>query len=626
MQELLTMQQFLTLSNNERKQYILNEMKLEDFWVMGYISNPVDEKAFFFIRRLINPYTTMDLNMNIFQDIKMINNVFCSLPQGAERLAEGTLVAARVTLNDNNKIKERKIFLTTYKEVHILEEPSKMLALIDKTGLDLPIVALTKPAFYERSNSEFDTLANVIQHQAVKERTSISEHAEKERATITKKLEALQDEQKNLEREKKKLQKQQDELWKDTTIVNQKIGELNKLGFTLEVSVGTTIEKRSLPEFNLPNKRGELIKIIQEQLALRGYSYENRFLRQLLLSLTTGQMIVLVGPSGTGKTTIIKQLADVIDANYEIIPVQPSWTDKQDLLGFYNPIRKLFVPTPFLDCLIKAKNNPDKFYFICLDEMNLAQIEYYLADILSIREVPNEKLRLYSDFEYEQNLSEISWFVQQALKSNKSMEETMDAGNIDTMMHFEMASRYTNMKRYLPQLEIPSNVRIIGTMNVDGAVQAISPKIVDRSFIIPVIKQNKKENVVSQKTIGRYPIHPSEFTYETTKTISTLLRSALNSVQEELAGMNITFNKRVEKHIQQYYNAAHIFEMNTKQQLDDIVVMKLFPRIHNTFDDAQVQELLKLTELHAGIDSSALEKLKSMQARMAETGLLSYWS
>ena len=625
MKELLTIQNFLTLSNDEREQYILNEMKLEDFWVMGYISNPRDDKAFFFIRKLINPYTTLDLEMNIFQDTNLITNVFCSLPHGEERLKEGTLVAVKVRLNDNSKIKERKVFFTTYKDIYVLEEPSMVMDLLDKTVLDLPIIAITKPTYYERSNSEFDTLTNIIQQQAERERISITDYAEKERATIIKQLEALQVEQENLDKERENLQRKREELLDDSKVVNQKIEELNKLGFSLEASI-ERIEKSELPKFELPSKQSELIKLVQEQLALRGYYYENRFLRQLLLSLTTGQMIVLMGPSGTGKTTIIKQLADVIDANYEIIPVQPSWTDKQDLLGFYNPIRKLFVPTPFLDCLIKAKNNPDRLYFICLDEMNLAQIEYYLADILSIREVPDEKLRLYSDYEYEQNLSEIRWFVQRVLKSNKPIEETMNDGNIDTMMHFEMVSRYTNMQRYLPQLEIPSNVRIIGTMNVDGAVQAISPKIVDRSFIIPVMKQNKKENVVSQKTIGRYPIHPSALTYETTKTISTLLRSVLNSVQEELAAMNITFNERVENHIQQYYNSADIFEMNTKQQLDDIAIMKLFPRIHNTFDDAQVQNLLAITEAHVGKDSAALDKMKSMQERMAETGLLSYWS
>lgn len=625
MREKLALEEFIELPDDKKKQYVLNEMNLEDFWVMGYISNPGDDKAFFFIRKLINPYTTIDLDMNIFQDTNLITNVFCSLPKGEERLKDDTLIAAKVRLNDNSKIKERKIFFTTFKDIYVLEEPSMVLDLLDKTGMDLPIVAITKPTYYERSHSEFDTLTNIIQQQAEKERISITEYAEKERATITEQLEVLQVEQESLDKANDDLQQKRQELLEDSKVVDEKIKELNKLGFSLETTI-QKIKKSELPKFDLPKKHAELIKLIQEQLALRGYNYESRFLRQLLLSLTTGQMVVLMGPSGTGKTTIIKQLADVIDANYEIIPVQPSWTDKQDLLGFYNPIRKLFVPTAFLDCLIKAKDNPDRLYFICLDEMNLAQIEYYLADILSIREVPGERLRLYSDFEYEQNLSEIGWFIQHVLKSDKSIEEVMLDEEINTMMHFEMTARYKNMQRYMPQLEIPSNIRIIGTMNVDGAVQTISPKIIDRSFIIPVMKQSKKEIIDNQKTIGRYPLHPATFSSESTKNISSALRSGLNKIQQELTNLNITYNDRVEKHLQQYYNTAHDFEIKTKQQLDDLVVMKLFPRIHDTFEDAQIRGLIEQIKSELGEDSQAFKKLEHMQSRMKETSLLSYWS
>ncbi|WP_274307953.1 AAA family ATPase [Solibacillus daqui] len=625
MQEKLTMQQFMDLTLDRKQQYVLKTMNLESFWVMGYIRNPVDEKPFYFIEKLINPYTTMSLDVHIFIDISLNNGVYCSLPSGAKRLEDGTLVIAKVKLSNESKIKEGKIFSTTHIDVLVSENSDEILSLIEKTGMDLPIVALTRPAYYDRSNREFDELTNIVRNVAVQERESIKKLTEQENKKLEIQFKKLEAEEDNLNKKQEEHLQKEEEVLQESKKVNKKIAKLNELGFSIE-SIKIEDRKSELPKFDLPNKQSELIKLVQEQLALRGYYYESRFLRQLLLSLTTGQMIVLMGPSGTGKTTIIKQLADVIDANYEIIPVQPSWTDKQDLLGFYNPIRKLFVSTPFLDCLIKAKNNPDKLYFICLDEMNLAQIEYYLADILSIREVPDERLRLYSDFEYEQNLSEIRWFIQKVLKSNKSIEEAIADGDIDSMMHFEMASRYTNMQRYLPQLEIPSNIRIIGTMNVDGAVQAISPKIVDRSLIIPVMKQSKKEIIDSQKTIGRYPLQPAAFSSESTKNISSALRSGLNKIQQELTNLNITYNDRVEKHVHQYYNAAHDFEIKTKQQLDDLVVMKFFPRIHNTFEDAQIRGLIEQIKSELGEDSQAFKKLEHMQSRMKETSLLSYWS
>lgn len=626
MQRLLEVDQFLTLSQMDSKEYILNIMNLEDFWIMGYVKNPKDEdKTFFFIERLINPYTTKKLNKNVFKQLTLFNNIYCSLPKGKERLNDGTLVAAKVKINDSSKIKEGKLFKTNYNDVHCVENPIVLSNLLDKLGFKLPIMAITKPTLYNRSNIEIEKLTDIIQQELQKERTEIEDYAAKEKEKITEQLKDVQDGQADLNNKKDMLKKQEDKLLEDSIVVNEKMEELKKLGFVLQPSIVDS-RKKDFQEFNLPDKKSDLIKLIQEQLALRGYHYENRFLRQLLLSLTTGQMIVLVGPSGTGKTTIIKQLADVIDANYEIIPVQPSWTDKQDLLGFYNPIRKLFVPTAFLDCLIKAKEDPNRLYFICLDEMNLAQIEYYLADILSIREVPGEKLRLYSDFEYEQNLSEIRWFIQQVLKSNKSIDEVMLEQEIDTMIHFEMTSRYTNMQRYLPQLEIPSNIRIIGTMNVDGAVQAISPKIIDRSFIIPVMKQNNKEDINGKKNVGRYPIHPNMFSYVLTENIDSTPQTELDKIQQELSSFNIYYNDRVEKHLRQYYIAAHDFEVEVEQQLDDLIVTKLFPRIHDTFEDAQIRGLIEQIKLELGEESQAFKKLEHMKSRMKETSLLSYWS
>lgn len=626
MQEVLEINEFLSLSQENSERYILDTMNLEDFWVMGYISNPKDEgKSFFFIEKLINPYTADILNLNVFKQVTVFQNIYCSLPKGKERFNNGSLVAAKVRINDTSKIKEGKILKTNFNDVYYIEDKNILSDLLDKLELKLPIIAITKPAVYSRSQFEIDKLTNIIQEELQRERRNIEYYTNKEKEKIANQFEELRIEKEKLNKAAEDLKNNKQILVENSIVLNEKVELLEKLGFSLKPTVFNN-ESKDLQTFDLSDKKSELIKLIQEQLALRGYYYESHFLRQLLMSLTTGQMIILMGPSGTGKTTIIKQLADVIDANYEIIPVQPSWTDKQDLIGFYNPIRKLFVPTPFLDCLIKAKNNPNKLFFICLDEMNLAQIEYYLADILSIREIPGEKLRLYSDFEYEQNISEIRWFIQHVLKSNQSIEEAIFDENIETMTHFEMASRYTNMQRYLPQLEIPSNIRIIGTMNVDGAVQAISPKIVDRSFIIPVIKQNKKENVDSQKTIGCYHLHPDMFLLESAKNISPILRSGLNKIQQELDRLNIFYNDRVEKHMQQYYNASHDFEIKKKQQLDDLVVMKLFPRIHDTFEETQLEGLRAKIEEELGEDSQAFKKLKHMQARMKETSLLSYWS
>lgn len=614
MVQLQLMDDFLMLSSQERKNYLLEIAELEDFWLIGSINNPADDKPFFFINHLINPYTGLKLNQSFFADRGDRIDVFCPLPLNEKRYENDTLVAVKVRMTDDKKLKQGKFFTSTYKDIYIIEDNNELLKLFNKSELDLPIVALAKPAYYQRSEGVFEKIDEILKKK------------------LTLELEAIQAENDAVNRIKKEVElklrvavEKEETLKKETEQLQILRTQLQALGFSFEEHLNFSSETTYL---DVPEKPSQLLQGIQAQLKARGFQYESRFLRQLILSLTTGQMIILTGPSGTGKTSIVKQLADVINAKYEIIPVQPSWTDKQDLLGFYNPIRKLYVPSPFLDCLIEATNHPEQLYFICLDEMNLAQIEYYLADLLSIRELEDAKLRLYSDFEYQQNMDELGWFVQKLIKGEESLETILQHMQLDTLAHFEMTARFQNLKRYQPEIKIPGNVRIIGTMNVDGAVQAVSPKVVDRSFVIPVARQ-QKENVEITEHIGSYNIHPKNFEVapDTSKNISTKLRSAMNAIQAELANFHIGYNERVEKHIHQYYLAASQFDINTKQQVDDLTVMKLLPRVHEqTEKDHMIPSLIKTIEAHVGVEPMAKFKIKKMQDKMGQIGLFSYWS
>lgn len=614
MVQLRKMEDFLLLSSEERKSYLLEVAELEDFWLIGLISNPVDDKPFFFINNVVNPYTGLQLNQSLFTDKETRIDIFCKLPLNAARYEDKKLVAVKVMMNDDEKLKQGKFFSALYKDIYMIEEDNKVLDLLNKSEFDLPIVALAKPAYYQRSEGSFEKIDDILKKKLALELEA--NRAEKDAILRTKQQAELKLQEAIAKEEAVKIEAAQ---------LQALSAQLQTLGFSFEDHLNIASETTYL---DVPEKPNQLIQGIQAQLKARGFQYESRFLRQLIVSLTTGQMIILTGPSGTGKTSIVRQLADVVNARYEIIPVQPSWTDKQDLLGFYNPIRKLYVPSPFLDCLLEAAKHPDQLYFICLDEMNLAQIEYYLADLLSIRELENAQLRLYSDFEYQQNIDELSWFVDKLIKSEESLEATLQKMQLDTFAHFEMTARFQNLQRYQPQIEIPSNVRIIGTMNVDGAVQTVSPKVVDRSFVIPVTRQ-KKEDVTVTEEIGSYNIHPEKFevTYDASKNISTQLRSAMNALQAELANFHIVYNERVEKHIRQYYLAATHFDLNTKQQVDDLTLMKLLPRVHEQVErDQMITSLIKTLESHVGVEPVAKSKIKQMQNTMKQTGLFSYWS
>lgn len=119
---------------------------------------------------------------------------------------------------------------------------------------------------------------------------------------------------------------------------------------------------------------------------------------------------------------LVQSFAKAIGGVSKIIPVKPNWTSSEDLLGYYNPLEKKYLATPFLEALIEAKQNPDIPYFICLDEMNLARVEYYFADFLSKLEERNEQptIQLYSDDEAAHVLAELKGLFLSFLTRKKS--------------------------------------------------------------------------------------------------------------------------------------------------------------------------------------------------------------
>lgn len=610
--EAITIEAFAELSSNDRETYILDRTQLEDFWLIGHVRYHFEEKPFFFIEQLINPYTGVSLEAKIFNNFSRPLSIYCRKKAADKPYEDGTMVAAKFNLTEsNNEIKKGHILNTILDEVYPIEDSDEIFDLVGMNKEDLGIIALAKPSLYKDRKSRFIDAANII-------KTKIKDDIE----NLDLKIDENQKQLLYMERQEERLDKTKQNLYS----LQQKLEEL---GFVFDKQPEVQLEETEESFLDTPETLSELLKGIQTQLSVRGYHYEEKTLRQILLALMTEQMIILSGPSGTGKTTIVKQLASIINAKYEIIPVQPSWTDKQDLLGFYNPIRKLYVPSAFLDCLIEAKQNEDKLYFICLDEMNLAQIEYYLADVLSIRELEDGKLRLYSDFEYEQNMNEIRWFIQRmSQEETLEIEEALRKIQMDSLAHYEMVTRFENLKRYSPVLNIPQNVRIIGTMNVDGAVQALSPKVIDRSFVIPLYRQ-ESEKVASVSKIGQYDISAQYFTTNTTETpkISNQLREAVKDIQQELKNWHIEYNERVERHILLYYVAAKNLGISTKQLADDITIMKLLPRIHEMVDDEQlITRLIEVVERHVKDELLSKRKLEKMQQRFEQTGLYSYWS
>ena len=187
----------------------------------------------------------------------------------------------------------------------------------------------------------------------------------------------------------------------------------------------------------------DIINKVENYIKKQGYNYTYNQLSNLYLSLKTKPFTILAGISGTGKSKIIRLLADSIGADYTLISVRPDWNDATEILGYKNLDDK-FIKGQLTKTILKAKENKNKIYFICLDEMNLARVEYYLSDYLSI------------------------------IESRKKVGKDIITDNI-----VEYQEDNENIS-----LHIPDNLYLIGTVNMDDTTFQFSRKVLDRANTI----------------------------------------------------------------------------------------------------------------------------------------------
>jgi hypothetical protein len=206
------------------------------------------------------------------------------------------------------------------------------------------------------------------------------------------------------------------------------------------------------------------------------------YLVSLLSAFFSGSLVLLNGPVGVGKTSIVKESAKLLGGRSEVIPVRPAWLDPTDLFGFFDPIKEVFRPSPFLNALKNAEDTPERLNLICLDELNLARIENYGADLLSVLEYscPNytnkeeigkkQGLLLYSE-SIETELWREAKYLNE--KPNRSNEEQQRLEQLQAMLN-----------SYLSKFNLSSNIAILGTLNSDETTYDLSPKVIDRAYVI----------------------------------------------------------------------------------------------------------------------------------------------
>ncbi|MCK0507275.1 McrB family protein [Aromatoleum anaerobium] len=252
-----------------------------------------------------------------------------------------------------------------------------------------------------------------------------------------------------------------------------------------------------------------LASYIQTHLWHKGIRYTRAQLLDFITLLRTNDLIVLAGDSGSGKSSLVKAVAAAVGGRCTIVPVKPNWTGSDDLLGYYNPIERRYHPSQFLLALLEAAREPEIPHFICLDEMNLARVEYYFADFLSLLETRGEApwIHLYSAAEERQAVIDNKIFLALEEEARRRAGLPGDASFNDILMHDEanlelrrlagfqeadtLLNHHAKIRRAISGLidipagfRFPSNVWIIGAINVDETTHYLSPKILDRAHIM----------------------------------------------------------------------------------------------------------------------------------------------
>lgn len=176
-----------------------------------------------------------------------------------------------------------------------------------------------------------------------------------------------------------------------------------------------------------------------------GLYYELRTIRLMIAGLAATKLIVLQGISGTGKTSLPYVMGKFFQNDATIASVQPSWRDRNELFGYFNEFTKKFNETEVLKRIYESGYNDD-LNVIILDEMNIARVEYYFAEMLSILEMPNSE----------------EWKIELVPSTMENDPTRLEGGN----------------------LKIPQNVWYVGTINNDDSTFSVSDKVYDRAFVI----------------------------------------------------------------------------------------------------------------------------------------------
>lgn len=423
-----------------------------------------------------------------------------------------------------------------------------------------------------------------------------------------------------------------------------------------------------------------LAPVLQVQMQRNGLLYTQAMLRDFLALLRTRDLVVLAGDSGSGKTSLVRAVADAIGGVCTVVPVKPNWTGPEDLLGYYNPMERSYQATPFLIALQAAARQPNVPHFICLDEMNLARVEHYFADFLSLLEqrAGRPTIQLYTADEERHVVVEQGLFLhveaearqRAGLGDTATLEDILsdDRANAEihrlsgladkesVLLHHARLRRSLAAQMRMPtSLMMPTNVWILGAVNMDETTHQLSPKVLDRVHVLrfgnPMLADwdmiEAEINAAADTLPADLPpvlIRPDEIglrqDYPKFDRQDEDVRFLSNISRRHLDPLGVEFGLRAIRQAQGYIAAADAAGLSRHQALDAIFRHKILPKM--AFDISRpsgsgrsrsdiLEELRDdLVKRFEGTDvdmsaGSAAELDRMIRLAVGNNGIVNYW-
>lgn len=383
----------------------------------------------------------------------------------------------------------------------------------------------------------------------------------------------------------------------------------------------------------------------------------NSIYRPYITSAKSKPFLLLAGISGTGKSRIVRELAkacwDVTDEeytsqrprNFEMVQVKPNWHDSSELIGYVSRVSgtPVFVAGDFLRFVARAWEEPEIPYFLCLDEMNLAPVEQYFAEYLSVIESRN---------------SESAEVVTTDPILKKSNEDWFRLLTNDLTSNDDIRNRFLR-----DGICIPQNLIVIGTVNMDETTFSFSRKVLDRAMTIEMNEVDLEVGLTHRhEQIGKLTNNELIGTavqgidvYNDNKDTCDLVIDYLKKVNSKLEGTPFKIAYRTRNEFLLYvvnnlpYNKLPDGEEDMEEYviaraLDEITNMKILSRIEgdetkvsNEFLESLEGTIKKsLEEIFDGpfakedsdeaYKSISLAKLDEMKTRLKSSGYTSFWS